>query len=66
MVPMDIPKGPWGISAIKIFRWSQYQISAPYNTEYDLLYDMFRVSPSDAKVTTYIYEFESRLDKSEI
>ena len=28
MVPMDIPKGPWGISAIKFFRWSQYQISA--------------------------------------
>ena len=25
---MDIPKGPWGISAIKFFRWSQYQISA--------------------------------------
>ena len=30
MVPMDIPKGPWGISAIKFFRWSQYQISAHY------------------------------------
>ena len=26
---MDIPKGPWVISAIKFFRWSQYQISAP-------------------------------------
>ena len=25
---MDIPKGPWGISAINFFRWSQYQISA--------------------------------------
>ena len=25
---MDITKGPWGISAIKFFRWSQYQISA--------------------------------------
>ena len=25
---MDIPKGPWGISAIKFFKWSQYQISA--------------------------------------
>ena len=28
MVPMDIPKGPWGISVIKFFRLSQYQISA--------------------------------------
>ena len=31
MVPMDLPKGPWGISAIKFFRWSQYQISAQCN-----------------------------------
>ena len=28
MVPMDIPKGPWRISAIKFFRWSKQQISA--------------------------------------
>ena len=35
MVPMDIPKGPWGISAIKFFRWSQYQISALYMTLHD-------------------------------
>ena len=27
-LPMDTPKGPWGISAIKFFKWSQYQISA--------------------------------------
>ena len=30
MVQVDIPKGPWGISAIKFFSWSQYQISAHF------------------------------------